>query len=130
MKVLFICVENTCRSQIAEGFARSIGLDAGSAGVRAGGGVNPAAVQVMSEVGVDISDYHSKAIDYDKLGQYDVVISMCSLKTTDICPSTFIGTLENWNINDPKGMPLDFFRSVRDLIREKVLALQSSTAKA
>jgi len=124
MKVLFICVENTCRSQMAEGFARSMGLAAESAGVKAGSGVNPAAVQVMNEVGIDISGYQSKAIDHERLAQYDVVISMCSLKTADACPSTFIGTQENWDIDDPKGLPLDFFRKVRDLIRAKVQALQ------
>jgi arsenate reductase (thioredoxin) len=127
MKVLFVCVENTCRSQMAEGFARAMGLVADSAGVKAGSGVNPTAVQVMNEVGIDISGYQSKAINYDRLGQFDVVISMCSVNTADVCPSTFIGTQENWDIDDPKGLPLDFFRNVRDLIREKVEALQNTS---
>lgn len=120
MKVLFICVENSCRSQIAEGFARQLGLQSESAGVKAGSGVNPDAVTVMAEAGVDISTQLSKAIDYDKLATYDAVISMCSLKTADFCPSTFIGTQANWNVEDPKGQPLELFRRVRDQIKEKV----------
>lgn len=120
MKVLFICVENSCRSQIAEGFARQVGLEAESAGVKAGSGVNPNAVNVMAEAGIDISNQFSKAIDNEKLASYDAIISMCSVKTSDFCPSTFIGTQANWNIEDPKGQPLDVFRRVRDEIKAKV----------
>lgn len=120
MKVLFICVENSCRSQIAEGFGRQLGLETDSAGVKAGAGVNPDAVKVMAEAGIDISKQFSKAIDNGKLASYDAVISMCSVKTADFCPSTFIGTQANWNIEDPKGQPLDVFRRVRDEIRGKV----------
>lgn len=120
LKVLFICVENSCRSQIAEGFARQHGLEAESAGVKAGAGVNPDAVKVMTEAGIDISHQVSKAIDNEKLASYDAIISMCSVKTADFCPSTFIGTQANWNIEDPKGQPLDVFRRVRDEIKGKV----------
>lgn len=97
-----------------------MGLEAESAGVKAGAGVNPDAVKVMAEIGVDISKQYSKAIDNDKLSDYDAVISMCSVKTADFCPSTFIGTQANWNIEDPKGQPLDVFRRVRDEIKAKV----------
>jgi arsenate reductase len=123
MKVLFICVENSCRSQMAEGFARQHGLDAYSAGVKAGSGVNPDAVVVMTEAGLDISKQFSKAIDYGLLPEYDAVISMCSVKTSDVCPSTFIGTQANWNIEDPKGQPIEVFRRVRDQIKAKVQEL-------
>ncbi|MBY0356439.1 MAG: arsenate reductase ArsC [Candidatus Obscuribacterales bacterium] len=120
MKVLFICVENSCRSQMAEGFARNIGLKAESAGVKAGSGVNPDAIKVMAEIGINISKQYSKAIDEKKLPDYDAVISMCSVKTVDFCPSTFIGTQANWNIEDPKGQTPDVFRRVRDEIKSKV----------
>lgn len=123
MKVLFICVENSCRSQIAEGFARQFGLDASSAGVKAGSGINPDAVAVMTEAGIDITKQHSKAIDYESLPEYEAVISMCSVKTADFCPSTFIGTQANWNIDDPKGQPIEVFRRVRDEIKAKVQEL-------
>ncbi len=120
MKVLFICIENSCRSQIAEGFGRQLGLEADSAGVKAGSGVNPDAVKVMEEAGIDISKQFSKAIDNEKLADYDAVISMCSVKTADFCPSTFIGTQANWNIDDPKGQPIEEFRRVREQIKAKV----------
>lgn len=123
MKVLFICAENSCRSQMAEGFAHQLGLEAASAGVKGGSGVNSDAVKVMEEAGIDISKQFSKTIDYAKLDNYDVVISMCSVKTADFCPSTFIGTQANWNIEDPKGQPLEVFRRVRDEIRGKVEGL-------
>jgi arsenate reductase (thioredoxin) len=126
MKVLFICVENTCRSQIAEGFAKHLGLDAHSAGVKAGDGVNPDAVTVMAEAGIDISKQRSKAINYESLLEYDAVISMCSVKTADFCPSTFIGTQSNWNIDDPKEQSLGVFRRVRDEIKGKVERLVQS----
>lgn len=73
-------MENSCRSQIAEGFGRQLGLEAESAGVKAGSGVNPDAVKVMQEAGIDISKQFSKAIDNEKLADYDAVISMCSVK--------------------------------------------------
>ncbi len=126
MKVLFICVENSCRSQIAEGFAKQLGHHAHSAGVKSGSGVNPSAVKVMAEAGIDISKQYAKAIDYDSLPQYDTIISMCSVKTIDFCPASFIGTQANWNIEDPKGQPLEAFRQIRDEIRCKVEELSQS----
>ena len=131
MKVLFVCIENTCRSQMAEGFAKQLGLDAESAGVRAGAGVNPDAVEVMDEIGIDIRGQQSKEIAVESLAKFDKVISMCSVKTADICPSTFLGMQENWNIDDPKGESPDFFRRVRDEIKSKVenLATQSKTGQ-
>lgn len=120
MKVLFICVENSCRSQIAEGFGRMLGLEANSAGVKAGAGVNPDAIKVMDEIGIDISNQYSKAIDNEKLAEYEAIISMCSVNTANFCPSTFIGTQANWNIEDPKGQPIEVFRQVRDEIKAKV----------
>jgi arsenate reductase len=120
MKVLFICAENTCRSQMAEGFARKLGIDSHSAGVKAGKGVNPDAVVVMSEVGIDISGQHSKAIDTMQLADYDAIISMCSVKTADICPAKFIGTQADWNIEDPWGQPIEVFRRVREEIKDNV----------
>ena len=105
-----------------------MGLEAESAGVKAGVGVNPNAVKVMAEVGVDLSKQYSKAIDKEKLPGYDAVISMCSVKTADFCPSTFIGTQANWNIEDPKGQPIEVFRRVRDEIKAKVEELAKTKA--
>ncbi|MCC7527511.1 MAG: ArsC family transcriptional regulator [Candidatus Melainabacteria bacterium] len=108
---------------MAEGFGRMMGLDAESAGVKAGAGVNPDAVKVMAESGVDISKQFSKPIDEEKLGDYDAIISMCSVNTADICPSTFIGAQANWNIEDPKGQPIEVIRRIRDQIKVKIEAL-------
>jgi arsenate reductase len=120
MRILFICVENTCRSQMAEGFAKAFDMSAESAGVKRGSAVDPVAVSVMAEIGIDISHQKSKALDTLKLSNYDTVISMCSVKTNDFCPSAFLGTQENWNIDDPKGASIEKFRQVRDLIADKV----------
>lgn len=125
MKILFICVENSCRSQIAEGFARKIGLDADSAGIKATTSVNLDAIKVMAEVGIDISGQYPKVLDRESLSSYDFVISMCSVKTSDFCPSGFIGTQANWNIEDPKDKPLEVFRRVRDEIESKVIELST-----
>ena len=74
----------------------------------------------MAEAGIEISNNYAKAIDYESLPEYDAVISMCSVKTTDFCPATFIGTQANWDIEDPKGQTLDVFRRVRNEIKSKV----------
>lgn len=129
MKVLFICIENTCRSQMAEGFARHLGLEAESAGMRAGSGVNPDAVTAMAELGIDIAGQSSKEIDYENLEKFDAVISMCSAKTADICPSTFVGVQANWNIEDPKGQPPEVFARVRDEIKRRVEWLKTQSSR-
>lgn len=74
----------------------------------------------MKELGIDISKHSSKSIDRDRLAKYDCVISVCSVKTADLCPSTFAGVHQNWNIDCPKGQPIEFFRRRRDEIRTKV----------
>lgn len=123
MKVLFICAENTCRSQMAEGFARALGIDAESAGIKSGAGVNPTAVSVMKECGIDISGHLSKAIDPSSLSRFDMVVSLCHASTADVCPSTFLGAQENWNVEDPWQQPLAQFRLIRDEIRARVEGL-------
>ncbi len=122
-KVLFVCVENACRSQMAEGFARLYGsgmIHAYSAGSRPAPRVNPDAVHVMSEIKVDIGKQSPKAI-VDVLGHnVDYIVSMgCG----DACPR-LPGTIHiEWKIPDPKGKDLDFFRDVRDLIAMRVREL-------
>lgn len=119
-KVLFICVENSCRSQMAEGFAQALGKDRiepYSAGSRPGGSVNPDAVRVMKEIGIDISGQRSKGF-YD-LGakDFDYVITM---GCRDTCPFVPAGKHIDWQIEDPKDKGEDFFRKTRNLIKEKV----------
>ena len=123
MRLLFICFENSCRSQIAEAFARAHGVpgtEACSAGSRPSGVVNPRAIRVMAEVGYDLSTHRSKAVGEVPAGSFDVVVSMgCG----DDCPFVPARRREEWEIPDPKEMPLPEFREVRDRIEREVSGL-------
>lgn len=123
MRVLFVCVENSCRSQIAEAFARVHGgaaVDAHSAGSRPSGAVNERAIASMREIGYDLSTHLSKGLDQIPLGTYDAVITMgCG----DACPWVPARHREDWAIPDPKAMEPNEFRKVRDEIESKVKAL-------
>jgi arsenate reductase len=122
-KVLFVCVANSCRSQIAEGFTRFYGyrlLDAYSAGSSPSGEIDRDAVEVMQEVGIDISGQSSKGFKNLTERNFDYLITMgCQ----DQCP--FISSRKNveWDIEDPNGKSMYFFRQVREKIREKVKGL-------
>ncbi len=123
VKILFVCIENSCRSQMAEGFARFYGkgrIEAFSAGSRPSDRVNETAVQIMKEAGIDISAQPSKGFDSLPSGEFNIVVTMgCE----DECP--FVPALSriDWKIRDPKGRPIEFFREVREEIKEKVLKL-------
>lgn len=122
-KVLFVCVENSCRSQMAEGFARFYGkniIDAYSAGSNPSGKINPDAVKVMGEENIDISSQSSKGFKDLPADKFDYIVTMgCH----DVCP--FVPGLKHveWDIEDPKGKSIFFFRQTREKIREKVRAL-------
>jgi arsenate reductase (thioredoxin) len=125
-KVLFVCVENANRSQMAEAFARIHGgdrVEAHSAGSRPSGKVNPRAIQFMLEVGCDLSRHGSKSLDQFNGTEMDVAVTMgCG----DVCPLVRASRREEWNIPDPKELPDDEFRKVRDLIEQKVKELLAS----
>ena len=122
-KVLFVCVENSCRSQMAEGFARQHGkgiLDAWSGGSRPSGIVNETGIAVMKEKGVDLRAHVSKGLADLPTVKWDYVITMgCG----DACPFVPSRRTEDWGIPDPKNLPLEEFRKVRDRVEEKVKAL-------
>jgi len=123
MKVAFICVENSNRSQMAEGFARMEGtVEAFSAGSRPSGVVNPKAIESMKEVGYDLSTHQSKSID--DLANYSFAAAV-TMGCGDACPNLKAARHEDWNIPDPKHMPPEQFREVRDFIRDKVKTLLS-----
>lgn len=132
-KIIFICVGNSCRSQMAEGFARHyaqhMGLDIEiySAGTHPEGYVHPDAIEVMRERDIDISQQSSKSVASFDLREFDYVIAMGCLDS-DICPANFHGVSEDWGIPDPIGRGLEFYRKVRDMIEEKVLTLFQSIA--
>ena len=119
-RVLFVCVENSNRSQMAEAFARIHGgdkIEAYSAGSRPSGKINPKAVRAMKEVGYDLSKHRSKSLSEIPDIEFDFVATMgCG----DECPFVRARRREDWNIPDPKDLPPDKFRAVRDLIENKV----------
>jgi protein-tyrosine-phosphatase len=120
-RVLFVCVENSNRSQMAEAFARLHGagrVEAYSAGSRPSGRVNPRAVEFMKEVGYDLTRHTSKGLADLPAQPYAVVVGMgCG---DEGCPLVPAGRHEEWGIPDPKELPADEFRAVRDLIEARV----------
>jgi arsenate reductase len=120
--VLFVCGENACRSQMAEAFYNSLARDssAESAGTFPSGRVNPLAVEVMREAGLDISGNLSKQLDLSRLGEFDRIVSFgCIAKAAFPAKDR----LEEWIIEDPSGREVEFFRTVRDEIRFRVECL-------
>jgi len=123
--ILFVCVENSCRSQIAEAFAKIHGVEkvnAYSSGSKPSGIVNPKAIEAMKQLGYDLSSHESKTLEQIPKIEYDAVITMgCG----DACPFVRGKQRIDWQIPDPKNMPLEEFRKVRDEIENKVLDLLS-----
>ena len=118
-RVAFVCVHNSCRSQMAEGWAkklRSDVLEAYSAGTENYPEVKPLAVQVMEEAGVDMSDHHPKLLS-DIPAELDILITMgCNV----VCPYVPCRHREDWGLSDPSGGPIEDYRRTRDIIKEKV----------
>ena len=123
-RVLFVCVENSNRSQMAEAFARLHGagkVETYSAGSRPSGRVNPRAVEFMREVGYDLTAHQSKALADLPAGEFEVVVGMgCG---DEGCPLVPARRHEEWGIPDPREMPPEQYRQVRDLIEQKVKEL-------
>ena len=123
-RILFVCVENSNRSQMAEAFARIHGggrVEAHSAGSRPSGRVNPSAVEAMREKGYDLTRHRSKGLADLPAGGFDVVVGMgCG---DEGCALVTAARREEWDVPDPKEMPPDRFREVRDLIEAKVKAV-------
>ena len=118
MRVLFVCIGNTCRSQMAEGWAKHLGLEAASAGTNAGVQVAPNAVLVMAEKGVDISDQSPTSLDEIDHTTFDMVFSMgCGVS----CPN--IPLNGDWELQDPHGHSIEMYRDTRDAIETFVRAL-------
>ena len=122
-RVLFVCVENSNRSQMAEAFARVHGgdrVEAFSAGSRPSGRINPKAVEAMREVGYDLATHASKGLEAFNGKPFDAAVTMgCG----DECPLVVARQRVDWQIPDPRDMPPEQFRQVRDLIETKVKAL-------
>ncbi len=125
-KVLFICVGNTCRSQMAEGFGKFYGdglIEVRSAGTSAMGVVNKSTIEAMMERGIDISGQTSKQLTNDMFEWADVVVTIGCMPASTLCPSTYKGRKCDWKVDDPLGRPWEFMRRVRDDIESKVKEL-------
>jgi arsenate reductase len=119
-RVLFVCIENSCRSQMAEALAHLLAadiLDAASAGSQPSGQVNPLAVIAMNEIDYDLSTHRSKSLAEVSRGNFDYVITMgCG----DECPFIPAEFHEDWEIPDPKGKSLAAMRETRELIAGRI----------
>lgn len=129
-RLLFVCVENSNRSQMAEAFARIHGgkqIEAYSAGSRPSGRINPKAIEAMREVGYDLSPHESKSLTEIPNIEFDFVATMgCG----DECPFVRARQRADWNIPDPKEMSPEDFRAVRELIEAKVKAIITQVSEA
>jgi len=118
-KVAFVCVHNSCRSQMAEGWAKDLGeeiLEAYSAGTENYPEVKPNAVKVMEEAGIDMSEHYPKLLT-DIPEELDILITMgCGVA----CPFVPCGHQEDWGLEDPSGGPIEGFQKTRDMIKEKI----------
>ncbi|MGQ9679944.1 MAG: arsenate reductase ArsC [Candidatus Bathyarchaeia archaeon] len=124
-KIVFVCVENSARSQMAEAFAKHYGkgrVEVVSAGTKPAERVNPLAIQVMKEKGIDISKNKPKAIDYRDIEDADMIITMgCGAE--GFCPASFLERVLEWGIEDPKGKTIEEVRKIRDEIERRVKRL-------
>ena len=124
-KIMFVCKKNSRRSQMAEGFANTLGsgkIEVSSSGLAASE-VDPISLQVMAEIGIDISQQTSKALSDFNPEDYDAVISLCGCGV-NLPPDWVIREVfEDWQLDDPEGESLDTFRRVRDEVKERVEAL-------
>jgi arsenate reductase (thioredoxin) len=123
-KILFVCIENSNRSQMSEAFAKIHGgneVEAYSSGSKPSGKINPKAIASMKELGYDLSSHHSKSLEEVKqFAPFDAVVTMgCG----DACPWMPAKKFIDWQIPDPKEMSEEDFRKVRSLIEEKVKGL-------
>ena len=125
--VLFVCVHNSGRSQMAEAFFDQLAQGkarALSAGTDPADSVDPAVVKVMQEVGIDLSAKKPKALTSEMVNQADKVVTMgCGME--GMCPATWVET-EDWELEDPKGRPLEQVRRIREGIKTRVLKMLRS----
>jgi arsenate reductase (thioredoxin) len=127
-RVMFVCKKNSRRSQMAEGFARILG--AGKIAVSSSGlessHVDPKSVDIMSEIGIDISNQTSKPLSDFNSEDYDAVISLCGCGVN--LPEAWVlrDVFEDWQLDDPEGQSIETFRRVRDEVKERVVKLIES----
>ena len=118
MRLLFVCVGNSCRSQMAEGIARHLGHEAASAGTHPARKVSAHALTILAAKGIDTSTLNPKSVDLFNAEDFDMVISMgCGVS----CPAIRID--QDWGLDDPYGQPLDAFEDCANTIEEHIKSL-------
>ena len=125
-EILFVCVGNAGRSQMAQAFAEKYGLKAASAGTVPSSKINPLVVEAMKEKGIDISSNKPKMLTPEMINRASLVITMgCSV--AEVCPKPMLAQMQkkliDWNLPDPKGKPIEKVREIRDEIERKVAVL-------
>lgn len=129
--VLFVCVHNAGRSQMAEGFFRRYapkGYATLSAGTKPVPEINPLSIQVMKEVGIDISNQRSKDLTEDMLRNATTVVNMGCMDN-NFCPTMYIPRVIDWGLEDPKDKPIQKVREIRDEIERRVRELAAELNK-
>jgi arsenate reductase (thioredoxin) len=129
--VLFVCVQNAGRSQMAEGFFRKYaprGYSTLSAGTKPVSEINPLALQVMKEVGIDISKQRSKDLTEDMIRNSTTVVNIGCMDHY-FCPTLYIPKVIDWGIEDPKGKPIERVREIREEIERRVRELATELNK-
>jgi arsenate reductase (thioredoxin) len=123
-RIMFVCKKNSRRSQMAEGFAKFLGQDqvVSSSGLEASQ-VDPIVLQVMSEVGIDVSHQTSKPLSEFSPQDFDVVISLCGCGVNLPHEGLQRPVFADWQLDDPEGHSIEVFRRVRDEVKERVVAL-------
>ncbi len=128
-KVLFVCVHNSGRSQMAEAFANRLGagkIAAESAGTEPADSLNPTVVEAMREIGYDMSGHHPKLLTLEMAESADRMITMGCGVDASTCPAAFLPT-DDWGLDDPKGQPIEKVREIRDEIERRVKLLVEET---
>ena len=124
-KILFACIENSGRSQMAEAFFRKYapnGYEAISGGTEPKSYINPVAIEVMEEIGIDMTKQKAKAISENMIRDSYMAVNMGCM-TQNICPTSMVPNMIDWNIEDPKDKPIEKVREIRDQIEHKVKEL-------
>jgi len=126
--ILFVCVENAGRSQMAEAFFKKFAktrFNVTSAGISPSSNLNPVVVSVMAEIGIDLKNQQPQLLSSSMIENSNKTINMgCMDKKS--CPSLFVRDVDNWNIEDPNGKPIEVVRNIRDQIKNDVFNLLDS----
>lgn len=129
-RVVFVCIHNSGRSQMAEAFAKKLGegkILAESAGTEPATSLNPQVIAAMEEIGYDMSHHYPKIMTPEMVDTADKIITMGCGVNADACPASFIPS-EDWGLEDPKGQSIEKVREIRDLIEAKVRQLLNEPA--